>query len=138
MATYSQGPGTHEIPVSMHATNRQRLAEELRKAESYTEGSIVALAGGQAIGFYSGDTEYDFKQEPFFRYLFGAKEEGFFGIIEVTSGKATLFIPRLPKEYATWMGEIKSPEYFKEAYGVEDVKYTDEVGAFVKSLSPSK
>jgi len=138
MAFYWQGPGTHQIPASLHAKNRKKLVEELRKNEAFVDGSFVAVAGGNAINFYSGDTEYDFKQEPFFRYLFGAKEEGCFGAIDVSTGVSTLFIPRLPKEYAMWMGEIKPPSHFKDAYEVEQVLYADEVPKFFKDAEAKK
>lgn len=32
---------------------------------------------------------------------------------DVATGKTILFIPRLPADYAVWMGEIKPPSYFK-------------------------
>lgn len=66
-------------------------------------------------------------QEPFFTYLFGVREPGFFGAINVSSGKCTLFMPRLPSEYATWMGELWTCDDFKKRYAVDSVKYVDEV-----------
>lgn len=35
---------------------------------------------------------------------------------DVASGKTILFIPRLPANYAVWMGEIKPPSYFKVVF----------------------
>ena len=43
----------------------------------------------------------------------------------------TLFAPRLPEEYAVWMGRIKSLEEFKDTYKVDAVKYADELEAFL-------
>lgn len=60
-------------------------------------------------------------------YLFGVIEPGFFGMVDVDTKKSTLFMPRLPEEYAVWMGKLHSPEDFKRKYGVDEVFYVDEV-----------
>ena len=44
-------------------------------------------------------------QESYFHWLFGGLEPGCYAAMEVETGKAILFIPRLPQEYAVWMGE---------------------------------
>ena len=51
-----------------------------------------------------------------------------FGAVEVDTGKSILFVPRLPPEYAVWMGSIHPPEHFKKKYQVDQVRFTDEVG----------
>ncbi|MCD9637944.1 hypothetical protein HAX54_021495 [Datura stramonium] len=38
-----------------------------------------------------------------------------------------LFAPRLPADYAVWMGEIKPLSHFQEKYKVTQVFYTDEI-----------
>lgn len=60
-------------------------------------------------------------------WSFGALEPGCYGAIEVTSGVAHLFVPRLPDSYAVWMGPLLSLEDFSEKYGVPNVHYADEV-----------
>lgn len=65
-------------------------------------------------------------------YFFGAREPGCFGAIHVNTGKATLFVPRLPAEYATWMGSLLTCDEFQETYGVDSVRYVDEVSKFIK------
>ncbi len=44
-------------------------------------------------------------QESYFHWLFGVAEADCFGLIEVDTAKTQVFIPRLPEEYATWMGQ---------------------------------
>lgn len=44
-------------------------------------------------------------QESYFQWLFGGLEPGYYGSLEVDTGRATLFVPKLPEEYAVWMGE---------------------------------
>ncbi|GMH18066.1 hypothetical protein Nepgr_019907 [Nepenthes gracilis] len=43
------------------------------------------------------------------------------------NGKSLLFAPRLPADYAVWLGEIKPPFYFKERYMVSTAFYVDEM-----------
>lgn len=68
-----------------------------------------------------------FRQESYFAYLFGVREPGFYGAIDVSSGQSFLFAPRLPADYAVWLGEIKPTSYFKERYMVDKVFYVDEI-----------
>lgn len=55
------------------------------------------------------------------------REPGFYGAVNVFTGKSTLFAPRLPAEYATWMGTLWTPDDFKERYQVDEVRFVDEV-----------
>lgn len=66
-------------------------------------------------------------QESFFNYLFGVTEPGCYGLVEVATGKAMLFVPRLPEEYAVWMGKLLTCDCFKNKYEVDEVYYADEV-----------
>lgn len=56
------------------------------------------------------DHEHLFRQESFFHWAFGVREPDCYGAIDLDSGAATLFVPRLPESYAVWMGKIKTPE----------------------------
>lgn len=60
-------------------------------------------------------------------YLFGVMEPGFFGLVDVATKETTLFMPRLPEEYAVWMGKLLTPDDFKAKYAVEKVYYVDQV-----------
>ena len=59
------------------------------------------------------DTEKIFRQESSFMYIFGVREASFYATIEVATGTTTLYMPRLPVEYAVWMGRIQPPQFFK-------------------------
>lgn len=67
-------------------------------------------------------------------YLFGVTEPGCYGTVDVTSGSTTLFVPRLPSEYAVWMGPLLSLDDFKQKYEVDAVYYADEVSFSEKCL----
>ncbi len=85
------------------------------------------------------DTDHEplFRQESFFQYLFGVKEPDCYGTIDAKTGKSTLFVPRLPEHYATWMGAIKPLEWFRKHYAVDACHYVDELAATLKSEGAS-
>lgn len=85
------------------------------------------------------DTDHEdiFRQESTFHYLFGVREPGYLGALDVESGKATLFAPRLPPEYELWMGKILDADAILQNYGVDEVVYVDEVASWFESQSPA-
>ena len=81
---------------------------------------------------YDTDHENLFRQESYFHYLFGVKEPGFWGSITLNADgttTTTLFCPRLPAEYAVWMGKILTPADIKDIHDVDEVFYVDEMEA---------
>uniref|UniRef100_A0A8C0Q303 Xaa-Pro dipeptidase n=2 Tax=Canis lupus familiaris TaxID=9615 RepID=A0A8C0Q303_CANLF len=131
------GNETLKVPLALFGLNRQRLCERLRKNPAVQAGSVVLLQGGEDTQRYCTDTGVLFRQESFFHWAFGVTDPGCYGTIDVGTGTSTLFVPRLPASYATWMGKIHSKEYFKEKYAVDDVQYTDEIASVLTSQSPS-
>jgi len=126
----SRGPGTYQVPKKMYQENRTRLvtAMQLMCSEAGLADPGVALfRGGKSGNRNDTDHEELFRQESYFSYLFGVDEPDWWGTIHLESGKCTLFMPRLPDEYAIWMGKIQGPAHFAEHYTVEEVKYTDEL-----------
>uniref|UniRef100_A0ABI7X4D1 Xaa-Pro dipeptidase n=1 Tax=Felis catus TaxID=9685 RepID=A0ABI7X4D1_FELCA len=131
------GNETLKVPLALFALNRRRLCERLRKNPAVQAGSVVLLQGGEETQRYCTDTGVLFRQESFFHWAFGVTDPGCYGTIDVGTGKSTLFVPRLPASYATWMGKIHSKEYFKEKYAVDDVQYADEIASVLTSQGPS-
>jgi len=122
----------------MHAEQRRRIADSFRAHSEVPKHSLILLQGGASANRYDTDVEIIFRQESFFNYLFGVREPDCFGAINVESGNATLFIPRLPEAYAVWMGKIQPPSHFQEVYGVENVQFVDELPEFVAKYAPEK
>ncbi len=117
--------------MALHRANRERLVERLR-AHGTADG-VVLLRGAQAVCRDDTDHEMFVRQESFFQWLFGVREPDFFGAVDVKTGHSTLFVPRLPAEYAVWMGRIKRPEEFRSAYEVSEVRFVDELrGAWTR------
>ncbi|KAF9680455.1 hypothetical protein SADUNF_Sadunf06G0122900 [Salix dunnii] len=54
---------------------------------------------------------------------------------DIATGKSILFAPRLPADYAVWLGEIKPLSCFQQQYMVSMVHYTDEIGGVLHKLS---
>lgn len=59
------------------------------------------------------------RQESYFHYLFGVTEDSFYGAIDLRSGDAYLFMPRLPDSFAVWFGEMPTPASVKAKYAVQ-------------------
>ena len=131
---FSMGAGTHVVPLAeLHAGVRARLVARARAAglvdAAAAGGAVAVLEGGPQVTRYSSDTDVLFRQESYVQYLFGVREADCYGAVDLATGRATLFIPRLPEAYAVWMGRILPPDHFRAAYGVDAVHYVDEIAA---------
>lgn len=131
--TLNMGPNTLSVPLDMFRENRERVCDALlrRTNGDVAKGALILLQGGDSLPLYNTDVEYLFRQEPFFMYHFGVREPGCYGTVNVSTKKSTLFVPRLPAEYATWMGKLPTVESVREQYGVDEVKFVDEVSVCV-------
>ncbi|XP_037817170.1 xaa-Pro dipeptidase-like [Lucilia sericata] len=136
MATFQMGPETHAVPMALFRKNREKVCNALRESKAVEKGSFVLLEGGKDVSFNDTDINYNFRQESYFQYLFGVKEPDCYGVLNVESGESVLFVPRLPEEYATWMGRLLSLEEFKAMYEVDRVLYADELNAFFEKAAP--
>ncbi|KAL7096792.1 hypothetical protein ACP275_10G102000 [Erythranthe tilingii] len=119
-----------DVPMELHALNRNKLLDSFRHHLSLSSRPLhgfVFLQGGEEQNRHCTDHIELFRQESYFAYLFGVKEPGFYGAIDIASGESMLFAPRLPADYAVWLGEIKPLSHFKERYMVSSVYYTDEI-----------
>lgn len=126
----------YKIDYSMHADARAKLVGELMKSpEPLPEGkNAVVVQGGDQLQKYDTDGEIDFRQESNFNYLFGVREPGFKGAIDLSTNKSMLFVPRLGVEWELWSGERKSLEYYQKHYQVDEVHYVDEMAEVLHNL----
>ncbi|KAJ1408142.1 Peptidase M24 [Sesbania bispinosa] len=123
------------VSMELHVKNREKLLSSLRQHLSESSRPLhgfVLLQGGEEQTRHDTDHIELFRQESYFAYLFGVKEPGFYGAIDVGTGDSILFAPRLPDEYAVWLGEIKPLSYFKEHYMVSKACFTDEIASFLQ------
>uniref|UniRef100_A0A8C7MI10 Xaa-Pro dipeptidase n=1 Tax=Oncorhynchus kisutch TaxID=8019 RepID=A0A8C7MI10_ONCKI len=112
---YWLGKDTLRVSAALFAENRQRLCQGLKAKDGVQKQR------------YCTDTYMPFRQESSFHWAFGVTEAECYGAIYVDTGKSTLFVPKLPESYATWMGEIHPRKYFKEKYTVDEVQYTCDI-----------
>ncbi|CAN6449498.1 unnamed protein product [Victoria cruziana] len=127
--------GPPEVAMELHALNRAKLVHSFRqnlKASSRPLYGFILLQGGIEQARYCSDHVILFRQESYFAYLFGVREPGFYGAIDVTTGKSFLFAPRETDEYAVWLGKMKPLSSYKERYMVSSVCYTNEIGPVLK------
>lgn len=136
-AAFWMGAQTLPIPMTMFRDNREKVIGELRKVRTFDGTALIVLQGGDNISHYDTDVDYVFRQESYFMYLFGVTEPGCYGTVDVASGSTTLFVPRLPSEYAVWMGPLLSLDDFKQKYEVDAVYYADEIDVKLGELNPS-
>ncbi|XP_044327461.1 xaa-Pro dipeptidase-like [Triticum aestivum] len=120
--------------MELHAGNRKRLVAALR-AHLSTSGrplhGIVLLKGGEEQTLYCTDRVPLFRQESYFAYLFGVREPGFYGAVDIASGQSILFAPRLTLDDAIWNGE-KELSSFKDMYRVDFVFYVDDLAQVLR------
>ena len=135
---FTMGLDTLRVPVELFAENRRRLCERLRGLEEVQEGAVILLQGGGDQGRCEGDSSDVgpiFRQESYFHWCFGVLEPDYFGAIDVATGRSVLYQPRLDENYAIIMGHIPSPEELRDRYRVDEVRYTDEMPAHLRSLA---
>jgi len=123
-ACFTMGLKTHTIPMSMYSDNRAKLISLIQETE---ELGVALFKGAATEERHDSDRELIVRQESYFAYLFGVTEPDFYGALDLRSGHTTLFIPRLPAEYAVWMGKIQPPEHIRKKYDVDEVRFVDEI-----------
>ncbi|KAM3400894.1 hypothetical protein ACQJBY_005617 [Aegilops geniculata] len=122
--------------AEVHAGNRERLVAalgaHLSAAGRAPRGGIVLLQGGEEQTRYCTDHVPLFRQESYFAYLFGVREPGFYGAVDIASGQSILFAPRLSPDDAIWNGKPKKLPYFKDMYKVDSVFHVDELAQVLR------
>lgn len=123
--------------LKIYGKNRTRLIEDLRN-KGKTSG-LVLLQGGKAESacFFDTDMELLFRQEAFMHWAFGVETEDIVGVLDLDRSESALFVPRLPAEYAVWLGKVEPPSTFKEMYGVTEAGYLEDLERFVQARQPS-
>mmetsp|Transcript_8426 Transcript_8426/g.21519 ORF Transcript_8426/g.21519 Transcript_8426/m.21519 type:complete len:544 (-) Transcript_8426:136-1767(-) len=130
----------YDVKMSMHAEIRANVLDRFRAGSealglaadgAIPPGSMLLVKGTEQPMRDDSDHEPIFRQESNFHYLFGVREPGAYGVIDVETGRSTLFMERLPDEYQIWMGKHRTLEDFKVTYEVDEVKWHDELPAFL-------
>lgn len=120
-----------QVHISMFKEHREKLVNEMNR-RGHMNGMIV-VQGGKNLQIYDTDVESLFRQESSFAYLFAINEPDCYGAIDLESKQSILFIPKLNPSYSVWAGKIKSTDFYKEKYGVDEVYFTDEISKILHS-----
>ncbi|EGG14066.1 peptidase D [Cavenderia fasciculata] len=141
---YWLGNNTLKVDLSLHRDNRERLVESILSNEKDIQpNSFVLFQGGKSKCYYETDRgkktltcsrkiQNEINEKMFF-WAFGSDMPDCYGTISLNADKkavSTLFIPRLPAEYATWLGQIHTPDYYKKIFLVDHVEFTDQLTQF--------
>ncbi|KAF6214932.1 hypothetical protein GE061_009677 [Apolygus lucorum] len=127
------------FPVKMEtfAVNRRRLLREL--SAKYSR-AVVLLRGGEEIYQYDSTEKYEFRQEPFFLWTFGATEPNLWGLLDCWTGRSVLLCQRLPddKENDYNRRKMGMPilQELKAKYEVDQVTYFDQMEEILMEFSP--
>lgn len=105
--------------MDLYAKNRRALADRL------PDTLIVAQAAPEVIR--NGDVPFAYRQDSNFLYMTGIEEPGYTLLIDPHRNEETLFVPKLTQEHAVWLGHIPDLKEARERYGIEDVRYNDEL-----------
>lgn len=127
----------YKVDKTLHKENRERLLKNYKAAFPDTPAnSIILLKGDITHNIHDNDMEMLPNQEASFWYLFGVEDCDCYGVLELDTGKTTLFCPKLPDAYSLWM-PLHTVEYFKANYIIDDARYNEDLESFLKELKPS-
>ena len=123
-------------PVIDEAAWRAELAARRgRVAERVGPKALLVLFSG-AARVYTGDTDYEFRQENNLYYLTRLRQEG--ATLVLMPGNAAhaeiLFLPRRRPASETWTGHMYGPEEALRISGIKDIWEAKEFEPFMRAL----
>jgi len=119
--------------------NRLKVLQEVRAKVFKSMGELsgaILLAGGTSMqnNFYDNDTTMGnyFRQEPYFRYVFGVNEPDCFGLLDLETQECVGIISKLSDDAVRWNGVQFKPEEYCEKYGWTKCIFLDAVASELK------
>ena len=116
-------PTSAGVPATFR-THREALRRRL------PEGLILLGAAPEVRR--NGDVHFPYRQDSDFLYLTGILEPGYGLVLDPERGRETLFVPKLTQAHAVWLGYIPSREEARDAFGIRDVRYGDELPGLLR------
>lgn len=95
------------------------------------------MKGAPKENVFSSTTERDFRQESYFNWCFGLIEPGCYAAVNLSNGKTTIFVPESSEGRRINVEETFDPAKYISFYGVDDCKYTTEIGMYLTQTSPA-
>ncbi len=116
---------------AMYSEQRKRLgAAMLKKGFDATHAAIFQAAAEVPVN--STDTCYLFRQESYFEYFFGYQQPDCFGAV-FPDGTGCLFIPKLPADFAVWMGVLPTTDSVRLQTELENVQFVSDISDVLKA-----
>jgi Xaa-Pro aminopeptidase len=112
--------------MDVRATTRPHRRALMRRLP---DGLVLLIAAREVVR--NGDVHHPYRQSSDFLWLTGVESPGYALLLDPRRGTETLFVPRLTQMHAVWLGHIPSRQEAREAFGIRDVRYSDEL---VKTL----
>ncbi len=108
--------------TDVRATTRAHRRALMRRLP---DGLILLTAAREAVR--NGDVHHPYRQSSDFLWLTGVEAPGYALLLDPRRGKEVLFIPRLTQAHAVWLGHVPSRQEAREAFGIREVRYSDEL-----------
>ncbi len=112
--------------MDLYAQNRRDVMKRL-------PDGLIAVGSAPEI-LRNGDVNYFYRQASNFLYLTGIEQPGFALLLDPRKKREILFVPKLTQLHAVWLGHIPSKEEAAREYGIQDVRFLDELPATLKAL----
>lgn len=128
---------TLQINKEFYLINKSKLINQFT-GDQTNKNSIVLLRGGKSTAKYNTSRKFDFHQESYFKYLFGADIPDCYGVLDLSNGNSILFIKK-PSDQDLYVEYFKdkSNSFIKEKYGLDKIFYTDDLVKWIQSRKPS-
>ena len=123
---------THALPDLRPFTRAHRRALRDRLPDA------PILLGSAAEAPRNGDVTYAYRQSSDLLWLTGVPEPGTTLLLDARAGLETLFVPKLTQKHAVWLGHIPSREEARQAFGIRDVRYQEELPALLKKAAAGR
>ncbi|PSR75201.1 putative Xaa-Pro aminopeptidase [Coniella lustricola] len=122
-----------KYPGKLHA---KKVVEYIRTKIPDATG-VIYVESKKAKLHEDCDQEEHFRQRRSFYYLTGCLLPDCHYTYDISTDKATLYIPAVDAESVIWSGLPLSPEEALQAYDVDDVRYTSDVNGTLTHLASS-
>lgn len=86
----------------------------------------------------NGDVTYPYRQSSDLLWLTGVSEPGYSLLLDARTGLETLFVPRLTQKHAVWLGHVPSRAEARQAFGIRDVRYHDELPQLLRKAAQGR
>jgi Xaa-Pro aminopeptidase len=92
----------------------------------------IVLAGNPEL-LRNGDVHHRYRQSSDLLWLTGVEHPGYALLLDPRRREEVLFVPRLTRKHAVWLGHVPSLAEAREAFGVKKVRYRDELPEALKA-----